>query len=564
MIKKLSELLTVFDYKLVSFDGKTEYTTLPFNPEIKGLAFDSRNVKEDFIFFALPGTHTTGNIFIPKAIKNGATVIIFQDQIDENTAIQIKNELDSINKKVVFINVKDSRYVMAPISAHFYDNPSEKLIVIGVTGTEGKSSTVSFVWQLLQLSGHKAGFISTVQYSLGDEAISNPEHQTTPEATIIQRQLYEMVQNKCEYAVVETSSHGLSPKLNRTGSLLFDCGIFMNVTLEHLEFHGTFQQYRNDKANLFRKLDEHNHIKIINGEKRQVPSFGIINLEDPSAEYFLKATNQLVIGFTTKGKAGKSAENTQIDLPPIPKNIPVIFGTNIESSKQGLSFDFSYTENYQENCSSNSQLIHVDSSLPGAFNTYNLMAAIMAVSKLTNNSANNIAEFVKNVIPVKGRMTVINQQQPFELIIDYAHTPSSFETIFPPIRKRCTGKMIAVFGSGGERDLKKRPLQGEIAAKFCDIVILADEDPRGENPEELLNMIAEGAQKLGKQINQNLYIIPDRPKAIRKALQLAQENDIVLLLGKSHENSIIYKDYIMPYDEIEEAKKALDEMGYKK
>lgn len=564
MIKKLSELLTVFDYKLVSFDGKTEYTTLPFNPEIKGLAFDSRNVKEDFIFFALPGTHTTGNIFIPKAIKNGATVIIFQDQIDENTAIQIKNELDSINKNVVFINVKDSRYVMAPISAHFYDNPSEKLIVIGVTGTEGKSSTVSFVWQLLQLSGHKAGFISTVQYSLGDEAISNPEHQTTPEATIIQRQLYEMVQNKCEYAVVETSSHGLSPKLNRTGSLLFDCGIFMNVTLEHLEFHGTFQQYRNDKANLFRKLDEHNHIKIINGEKKQVPSFGIINLEDPSAEYFLKATNQLVIGFTTKGKAGKSAENTQIDLPPIPKNIPVIFGINIESSKQGLSFDFSYTENYQENCSSNSQLIHVDSSLPGAFNTYNLMTAIMAVSKLTNNSANNIAEFVKNVIPVKGRMTVINQQQPFELIIDYAHTPSSFETIFPPIRKRCTGKMIAVFGSGGERDLKKRPLQGEIAAKFCDIVILADEDPRGENPEELLNMIAEGAQKLGKQINQNLYIIPDRPKAIRKALQLAQENDIVLLLGKSHENSIIYKDYIMPYDEIEEAKKALDEMGYKK
>lgn len=564
MIKKLSELLTVFDYKLVSFNGKTEYTTLPFNPEIKGLAFDSRNVKEDFIFFALPGTHTTGNIFIPKAIKNGATVIIFQDQIDENTAIQIKNELDSINKNVVFINVKDSRYVMAPISAHFYDNPSEKLIVIGVTGTEGKSSTVSFVWQLLQLSGHKAGFISTVQYSLGDEAISNPEHQTTPEATIIQRQLYEMLQNNCEYAVVETSSHGLSPKLNRTGSLLFDCGIFMNVTLEHLEFHGTFQQYRNDKANLFRKLDEHNHIKIINGEKRQVPSFGIINLEDPSAEYFLKATNQLVIGFTTKGKAGKSAENAQIDLPPIPKNIPVIFGTNIESSKQGLSFDFSYTENYQENCSSNSQLIHVDSSLPGAFNTYNLMAAIMAVSKLTNNSANNIAEFVKNVIPVKGRMTVINQQQPFELIIDYAHTPSSFETIFPPIRKRCTGKMIAVFGSGGERDLKKRPLQGEIAAKFCDIVILADEDPRGENPEELLNMIAEGAQKLGKQINQNLYIIPDRPKAIRKALQLAQENDIVLLLGKSHENSIIYKDYIMPYDEIEEAKKALDEMGYKK
>ena len=241
------------------------------------------------------------------------------------------------SKTPVFIRVKNARKVMAPLSASFYDNPSSKLAVIGVTGTEGKSSTVSFVWQLLRLSGHKAGFISTVQYSLGDEAIANPEHQTTPEATIIQRQLYEMVENGCEYAVVETSSHGLSPILNRTGNLLFDCGIFMNVTLEHLEFHGTFEQYRDDKANLFRKLDEHNHEKTILGKKVKVPSFGIVNLEDESAEYFIKATKQPVLGFTTEGKAGKSSgEGAEASpLPKIPDSIPVLLARNIASAQIG-------------------------------------------------------------------------------------------------------------------------------------------------------------------------------------------------------------------------------------
>jgi len=157
-------------------------------------------------------------------------------------------------------------------------------------------------------------------------------------------------------------------------------------------------------------------------------------------------------------------------------------------------------------------------------------------------------------------MTVINEGQPFELIVDYAHTPSSFETIFPPLRQRCTGRMFALFGSGGERDLTKRPLQGEIAARYCDVVILTDEDPRGEDPVELLKMIAIGAEKAGKVMNKDLFITHERPQAIRQAFKMAKAGDIVLLLGKSHENSIIYKDYTMPYDEITEAKKALKEM----
>ncbi|MBO6218101.1 MAG: UDP-N-acetylmuramyl-tripeptide synthetase [Treponema sp.] len=585
MTKNLFDTLSSIKYTIVASDGKTPLSQKDTpNPEISSLVFDSRDVKPGSLFFALPGTHTTGNVFIPKAIENGAAAIVFEGDLEVSSEqLAVSNSkgkafpslqpasLSSATPSAgsnpatppVFIRVENARKVMAPVAAQFYDNPSSKLGIIGVTGTEGKSSTVSFVWQLLRLTGHKAGFISTVQYSLGDEAIANPQHQTTPEATIIQRQLYEMVENGCEYAVVETSSHGLSPKLNRTGNLLFDCGIFMNVTLEHLEFHGTFEQYRDDKANLFRKLDEHNHEKTILGKKVTVPSFGIVNLEDPSAEYFIKATKQPVLGFTTEGKAGKSAAEgaEAAPLPKIPDSIPVLLGRNIASARFGLTFDM--TEPHVIGKDSKPlppKVFHVKSSLPGAFNTYNLMAAIEAVSRLTGTDIEKVAALVEQLVPVKGRMTVIDKGQPFELIVDYAHTPSSFETIFPPLRRRCSGKMIALFGSGGERDTKKRPLQGEIAARFCDIVILTDEDPRGEDSVELLKDIAVGAEKAGKIMGKDLFITPDRPAAIRQAFKMAGKDDIVLLLGKAHENSIIYKDRVMPYDEIAEAEKALGEI----
>ena len=198
--------------------------------------------------------------------------------------------------------------------------------------------------------------------------------------------------------------------------------------------------------------------------------------------------------------------------------------------------------------------------MPGAFNAYNIMAALIAVNQTTGKSMEELVPLCKNLESVKGRMTVVDEGQNFEVIVDYAHTPSSFETIFPPIKNRCKGKIICVFGSGGERDTKKRPLQGKIAAEFCDYVILADEDPRGEDEMALLRDIAAGSLEAGKIENKDLFLIPDRPAAIRKAFSLAGKDDIVLLLGKSHENSIIFKDHIMPYDEITEAKKALGEL----
>ena len=577
MKKKLAQLLPSFTNTIVAVDGSeikdlSEINNIP----VTNLVFDSREVTKDSLFFALPGTHTDGNNFIAQAILSGANAIVFQGQLNEEQSQDIAkaiikrsidNEISSQVEKFAptLIKVPDARFAMAPLSACFYDNPSQRLIVIGVTGTEGKSSTVSFIWQLLRACGKKAGFISTVEYSFGEDALPNPQHQTTPEAPIIQHHLNQMLEKGCQYAVVETSSHGLSSKLNRCGNILFDCGLFMNVTLEHLEFHKTFEQYRSDKANLFRALDSHNHIKNIAGLSQKINSIGIVNLEDPSATYFIQATKKPVYGFTTNGMAGKAAVSDEvIDLPEIPKNIRFMTALNIHSDDKSLTFDVQadgqnaiYQDNYKPEISEFS----VESKLPGAFNAYNLMASITAVSSLTGLSFAEVASKVPELTPIKGRMTVIQEGQPFEVIVDYAHTPSSFQTIFPPIRNRCKGKMICIFGSGGERDLTKRPLQGQIAAKYCDTVILADEDPRGEDPVELLKMIAAGAEKEGKVMNENLFIIHDRPQAIRQAFKMAKADDIVLLLGKSHENSIIYKNYTMPYDEISEAKKALNELN---
>lgn len=582
MTKTLSQLLPSIKNTVTSADGVQILDLQEINKiPISNLVFDSRDVSENSLFFALPGTHTDGNNFIAKAIENGANAVVYQGEFssEQKTDIAkaiIKRTIDNAvsQERTKFapalIKVANSRVAMAPLSACFYDNPSERLIVIGVTGTEGKSSTVSFIWQLLRACGEKAGFISTVEYSFGDDAMPNPQHQTTPEAPIIQHHLNQMLENGCKYAVIETSSHGLSDKLNRCGNILFDCGVFMNVTLEHLEFHKNFETYRSDKANLFRALDKHNHIKKIAGTETSINSIGIVNLEDESAKYFIDSTKHKVYGFTTEGKAGKAAAEVganAVPLPEIPKNLRFMTAKNIASATYGLTFDVDadgenslYPQNFDPVLPRTNSHFSVKASLPGAFNAYNLMASIIAVSSVTGISFEEIAQKIPQLSPIKGRMTVIDEGQDFEVIVDYAHTPSSFETIFPPLKKRCSGRIFALFGSGGERDLTKRPLQGQIAAKFCDIIILTDEDPRGEDSVELLKMIADGAIKEGKIMDENLFITPDRPKAIRQAFSMAKKGDIVLLLGKSHENSIIYKDYVMPYDEISEAKKALQEL----
>lgn len=489
--------------------------------KVRAYSYDDKtDLKKGSAFFALPGIHTDGKKFINSAIENGAVCIFYEGDLNNHSCDEI-----------CFVQVNDVRKTMSKVSALLYDEPSRTLGVIGVTGTEGKSSTVSFIFQLLNLCGKKAGFFSTVEYSIDGNVIPNPEHQTTPESNIVQLRLAQMRDSGCGYAVVESSSHGLSPKTARLEDVIFDAGVFMNVTQEHLEFHGTIEQYRYDKANLFRALDKN--------PGKGFPIFGIVNYEDPSAPYFMEATQKNVYPFSTELKDLKKIEEYK-----------GLFAKDIEESSSGIKFtlcDFSSRKEY--GC---------ELKLAGIFNVKNILASILAVQRITGLDIACIIEKLPLVKPVKGRMMLIDEGQDFEVLIDYAHTPSSFMTIFPSIKERIKksgGKVISLFGSGGERDVKKRPEQGRIAALYSDIVILADEDPRGEDSVELLEMIAAGCPE--KKRGEELFIIPDRPSAIKKAFSLAGKNDAVLLLGKGHENSIIFKDRTMPYDEETTARKLL-------
>lgn len=546
--KKLNELLNTIE--TLDISGVSPNCT------IYSLAFDSRDVSNGSLFFALPGNTVHGNDFIEEAINKGAVAIIYQETISQD-------KVDEFSKKVSLIKVKDSRFAMSPISDFFYNRPSSQLKVIGVTGTEGKSTTVYLIWQFLQSLGAKAGFISTVQTSFGDRAFDNIEHLTTPEAPIIHKSLAKMLKNGCEYAVIESSSHALSPKTNRCGDIHYDVGIVTNVTHEHLEFHGTKEQYAYDKANLFRALDRFYHDKYIREMKTSVPTFGVINADDPVALSFAQATEKTCYYFSVNTNTKTSVPQ---DLQDSQEKGLHFYASNIVSSEENLSFKLA-------NHANSSNKIQVNTSLIGTFNVYNILASIITVSKLMQVPLEKVIKECSQLIPVKGRMSQVKQGQSFEIIVDYAHTPSSFATIYPPIRDRAKGKIISVFGSGGNRDTKKRAEQGAIAAQYSDIVILADEDPRKENPMAILEMIAEGCKNpydftipRGTELRCNassssLFLIPDRKQAIRKAFSLAAPGDIVLLLGKAHENSIIYEDITIPYDEISEAKTALAEMG---
>lgn len=508
MKKKLSEFITATPVILRTGDN---------DPEITSLVYDSRNVQQGSLFFALSGLHTNGMNFISSAIGSGARAIVYS------------GVLETFEKDIVYLKVENSRFAMAPLASAFYDHPSKDLILIGVTGTEGKSTTVSLIFQLLSLCGKKAGFISTVDYCLGKEVLPNPEHQTTPEAVTIQEKLAEMRENGVEYAVIEASSHGLSTKTNRLGNVFFDVAVMTNVTHEHLEFHLTHEQYKSDKANLFRAIDLHEHVK----KGVEVPSFGVVNDEDPAAGYFKSATEQPVYAYSTWASTRRGGLSASL----------------IEADATGVNFDLNVTgdEKYE-----------VRINLPGAFNVWNTLATTITVANLLGKPVEQIIPLLAELKPVKGRMTVIDEGQTFEVLVDYAHTPSSFQAVFPSLRKRITGKLISVFGSGGERDLIKRSEQGQIACDYSDVVILTDEDPRGEDPMELLEMIAKGC--INKIRGSELFLIPNRPQAIRKAFSLASKGDLVILLGKGHENSIIYKDYTDTYDEITEARTALKEL----
>ncbi|MCL2764597.1 MAG: UDP-N-acetylmuramoyl-L-alanyl-D-glutamate--2,6-diaminopimelate ligase [Treponema sp.] len=538
--------LSQFFTKDVAERGGFTTAELNLDPQVTGLEYDSRKVEKGYLFFALPGLHTDGSLYIKDAIKNGAAVIVHE------------NEIADKDSNIVYLKTKNARFAMSPVSAAYYNYPSRDLLITGITGTEGKSTTTYLVWQLLGLLGKKAGFISTVQHCLGGDVLWNSEHQTTPEAPVVQRLLREMADKGCEYAVLESSSHGLSPRTNRLGDVEFCSGVLTNLTHDHLEFHGTWEQYRDDKANLFRALNRwtldlpglQENKESFSARSLFFGPFGVVNADDKSSTFFINATQHKVFTFSPGGRYG------DIILEAIKSNA-------------GGNWYSVFIPALKEH-------INIRDNLPGAYNSANVLAAILVISGLLKLPLRDITPFVKYLKPVKGRMTNISKGQPYEVVVDFAHTPSSYQTIFPPLRARLNktgGRIISLFGSAGERDILKRAEQGQIAALYSDIIIITDEDPRSENPMSILEEIAKGVTSQNKNIfkrssslqnsdNENLFLIPDRPLAIRKALSLARKNDLVLMLGKGHENSIIYSNHVMPYDEITEAEKALDELGF--
>ena len=331
-----------------------------------------------------------------------------------------------------------------------------------------------------------------------------------------------MRENGCTHAVIEATSHGLSPLNNRLGDVDFNVGILTNITHEHLEFHRTMERYVDDKANLFRML----------------PPGGtaVINGDDPWTDIFVKAAPCPAAFYSSKNR----------EAP--------LWAGGIEI--EGFSQKFTLGGE-----GGGRQVIL---NQPGRFNVENLMAALLGISRLTGEEVPRFLPLAPKLKAPKGRMVPVQMGQPYTVLIDYAHTPGSFEKLFPLLREQAQGKLIALFGSAGERDRHKRPVQGRIASRYCDILVITDEDPRQEDPRAIIDDIIGGIIDGGGDFEEgkNLYAIQDRFLAIHQAFSLAREGDIVVLLGKGHEDSIIYSEGPREWDEEAEARRALTSLGY--
>ncbi|NJM07003.1 UDP-N-acetylmuramoyl-L-alanyl-D-glutamate--2,6-diaminopimelate ligase [Candidatus Gracilibacteria bacterium] len=501
----LSRLLT----ELGSYELQGEPQTA-----ISHLAYDSRQVQPGSLFVAIKGYHVDGHAYIPHAVAGGAAAVV----------VDAGSISDVWPHAIPLVRVPNSRTALAPLAAAFYDHPGRKLRTIGITGTKGKSTTTDLVNQVLAGSGAVTGMISTVDFQVAARRWANDTRQSTPEALDVQALLHAMVEARCSHAIIEATSHALSPRWNRLGGCAFASAVFLNVTHEHLDYHGSFEHYRDDKAQLFRML----------AVGSSSTPWAIANADDPSCTYFLDA-------------APHAAQRLTFGL----QEAADVRASAVRSGPSG-------------------SLLHVCTPwgdaelalrLPGTFNIMNALAAL-SVALTEGVELNTAIEALSRVRGVRGRMQPIVCGQPFTVIVDYAHNPDSFEQVLAMLRPLTTGRVIAVFGSAGERDRAKRPLQGAIAARYCDLLVLTDEDPRGEDRATIIAEIAAGAEQEGKQNGSGYLCIPDRAAAIGTALAYAQADDLVLLLGKGHESCILYADHKLPWDEAAEAEAALRAMGY--
>ena len=477
--------------------------TLP-NISIKGIAIDSRVVKPGNMFVAMQGGMSDGHTFIPIAIDNGAVVVV--------------GEKDMGDLPVPYIQVENSRRSLTYLAAAFYDWPGRKLTVIGVTGTDGKTTTCNLIHHILVAAGFKAGMISTVNAVIGDEVLDTGFHVTTPDAHDVQRYLAKMVDAGLTHVVLETTSHGWSQ--HRVDACEFDIGVITNITHEHFDEHGSYENYRAAKARLFSSL-ETTPIK-----PQGNPRLGVINRDDQSFEFldnFIKV-NKITYGL----KPG--ADIQAVDL---------------KYTLSGMQFEARYSK----------LRVTIEVNLVGRYNVSNCLAALAATVFGLGIKPDIAARGIAGLPGIPGRMEVIDMGQPFTAIVDFAHTPNALKVTLETAREMLNssgkkdGRVIAVFGSAGLRDNEKRRMMAEISVELADFTVLTAEDPRTESLTGILNEMAGGSKSRGGCEGETFWRIPDRGEAIKFALRLAHPGDILLSCGKGHEQSMCFGTVEHPWDD---------------
>ena len=404
-------------------------------------------------------------------------------------------------------------YALAVLAAFSYDWPSRKMIVIGVTGTKGKTSTINFIWSCLMAGGYKTGIITTANIRIGKEESLNKYHMTMPGPFIIQKAISQMQKSGCKVCVIETTSEGL--KQFRDYGIYYDIAIFTNLSPEHLFSHGgSFDNYRATKGKMFEALWP--YIKIIDGKK--IDKFTIVNKDSRDADYFLSFRSDRKITYATEKDADLRAKN-------------------IKESRDGVDFTLDGKP--------------YSLSVLGKFNVYNALPAI-AIAQIFSINEGQIKKGLSSLSVIPGRMERIDLGQDFTVIVDYAHEKQSMTKLLESANKLKNegSKTIVLLGAeGGGRDKSKRPIMGEIAAKMADYVIVCNVDPYDDDPKEILEDIAKSSEKIGKKRDEDLFVIEDRREGIRKALSLAGRGDIVLITGKGAEQSMIIKSKKIPWDD---------------
>lgn len=391
--------------------------------------------------------------------------------------------------------------------------PARGMKVIGVTGTNGKTTTTFIIHRMLQNAGFNTGLMTTVAWAIGDDIKPQIHHYTNVPLPELMQRLKQMRAAKIDWLVLETTSQALAQ--NRVWGIPYSLAVMTNVTHEHLDYHRTFERYRDAKRKLF-KLADHNRAGL---------RTGIINAEDPSAQLFVSDVKSAV----TYGVKTGDLRAEQVNMQPSGSSYVARIGD----------------ERYD-----------IKTKLPGSFNIYNSLAAV-AAGRALGLSKPQIEQGIAALEGVAGRMTRLDEGQDFDVIVDYAHTPDSFEKLFKDLKPVIKGKLIVMFGSAGRRDEAKRPVQGELAGKYCDEVVLTEEDDRDIDGLGIMNEIATGAQKAGKKLNSDLFLVHDRTEAIKFTINRAKKGDTVLLLGKGHEKTIERNDREDPWDEIATARAAL-------